>query len=103
MAKGFTLLEVIIAVAIVGFSFGSFLALASQIVSSQTETLKTALATVAAHNALNRAIYLNEDFSDEEVELLGYTFKIEQDFEELMGFRVVKVSAGGLVELYEAR
>jgi general secretion pathway protein I len=105
---GFTLLEVLVAVAIVGFAFGAFIVLAGRTVQSTDELLKTTLSTVAAHNALNEAVYWGKSFENKEVELLGYRLVVNQDFEELMGFRVVKVEAGttekgALVELYEVR
>jgi len=106
--KGFTLLEVLVAVAIVGFAFGAFIILSGRTVQSTDELLKTTLSTVAAHNALNEAVYLGKGFEGKEIELLGYKIVVNQDFEELMGFRVVKVEAGtqekgALVELYEIR
>ncbi len=108
MRSGFTLVEVLIAVAVVGFSFGAFLVLAGKTVQSTDELLKTTLSTVVAHNCLNEALYGGKSFSGKEVELFNYKIKVDQDFEELMGYRVAKVGAGTsdrgiLVELYEVR
>jgi len=106
--RGFTLLEVLVAVAIVGLAFGAFLVLSGRSVTSADEILKTTLSTLAAHNAIDEAIYLGRSFDKTPVELLNYTIIVSQDFEELMGYRVVKVEAGtedrgNLVELYEVR
>ena len=108
MKKGFTLLEVLVAVAIAGMAFGVFIVLAGRSADSTDLLLKTTLSTVAAHNALNAIIYGGKAFNDEEVDILGYRVKVNQNFEDLMGFRVVKVESGTpdrgvLVELYEAR
>ncbi|WP_457677972.1 prepilin-type N-terminal cleavage/methylation domain-containing protein [Thermovibrio sp.] len=106
--KGFTLIEVLIATAIVGFSFGAFLVMAGKIVDSSDLLLKTVISALAAHNGLNEAVYGGKDLNGEEVEILRYKLLLTQDFEELMGYRVVKVGAGTpdrgkLVELYEVR
>jgi general secretion pathway protein I len=108
MRSGFTLLEVLVAVFIVALSFGAFLVLAGRSVSSSDELLKTCLSTLEANNALNEAVYGGKLFKDEEVNLLGYRLNLSQDFEELMGFRVVKIFSGTpdrgyLVELYEVK
>lgn len=108
MKKGFTLLEVLVAVAIAGMAFGTFIVLAGRSADSTDLLLKTTLSTVSAHNAINSIIYGGKTFNNKETEILGYRVKINQDFEDLMGFRVVKVEAGTpdrgvLVELYEAR
>lgn len=108
MKKGFTLLEVLIAVAVAGMAFGTFIVLAGRSADSTDLLLKTTLSTVGAHNAINSIIYGGKTFNGKELEILGYRVKVNQDFEELMGFRVVKVESGTpdrgvLVELYEAR
>ena len=108
MRKGFTLLEVLVAVAIAGMAFGTFIVLAGRSADSTDLLLKTTLSTVAANNAINSIVYGGKSYNDKSVNVMGYTIKINQDFEELMGFRVVKVEAGTpdrgvLVELYEAR
>ena len=108
MKKGFTLLEVLVAVAIAGMAFGTFIVLAGRSADSTDLLLKTTLSTVSAHNAINSTVYGGKTFNNKETEILGYRVKINQDFEDLMGFRVVKVEAGTpdrgvLVELYEAR
>ena len=108
MRKGFTLLEVLVAVAIAGMAFGTFIVLAGRSVDSSDLLLKTTLSTVCAHNAINSIVYGGKNFSNKDSEVLGYKIKINQDFEDLMGFRVVKVEAGTpdrgvLVELYEVR
>ena len=96
------------AVAIAGMAFGTFIVLAGRSADSTDLLLKTTLSTVSAHNAINSIIYGGKTFNNKETEILGYRVKINQDFEDLMGFRVVKVEAGTpdrgvLVELYEAR
>jgi len=108
LRSGFTLIEVLVAVAVIGFAFGAFLILAGRTAQSTDELLKTTLSTVAAHNALNEAVYGGKTFTGKEINLFNYTIKVNQDFEELMGYRVVKVGAGTpdkgvLVELYEVR
>ncbi len=104
----FTLLEVLVAVAIVGIAYGTFVLLSGRIVQTTDTLLKTALATVVANNAIDEVLYRGKTFSGEEVELLGYSFGVKQDFEDLMGFRILKVSVGTettgeVVEIYEAR
>ncbi|MEO2066387.1 MAG: type II secretion system protein [Desulfurobacteriaceae bacterium] len=106
--SGFTLIEVLVAVAVLGFSFGAVLVLSGRTVQSTDELLKTTLSTVAAHNCLNEAVYGGKNFNGKSVELFNYKISISQDFEELMGYRVVKLGAGTedrgvLVELYEVR
>lgn len=108
MRKGFTLLEVLIATAIAGMAFGTFILLAGRSADSTDLLLKTTLSTVVANNSINSIVYGGKSFNGKKVNILGYTVKVNQDFEELMGFRVVKVEAGTpdrgvLVELYEAR
>ena len=108
MKKGFTLLEVLVAVAIVGFAFGTFIAFAGRIVDSTDLLFKTTLSSIAAHNSINEVIYGGKSFNNREVNILNYTVKVNQDFEELMGFRVTKVEAGTddrgkLAEVYEVR
>lgn len=108
MRKGFTLLEVLVATAIAGMAFGTFIVLAGKSADSTDLLLKTTLSTVAANNSINSIIYGGKSFNDKEVNILGYTVKVNQDFEDFMGFRIVKVKAGTpdrgvLVELYEAR
>ena len=104
--KGFTLLEVIIAVAIAGMAFSAFILLSGKTAETTTISLKTTLSTVAAHNAIDEAIYMGKN--DEKEDILNYEIELKQDFEELMGYRIVKVQAGTedtgmVVELYEAR
>ncbi len=89
-------------------AFGTFIVLAGRSADSTDLLLKTTLSTVAANNSINSIIYGGKSFNNKEVNILGYRVKVNQDFEELMGFRVVKVEAGTpdrgvLVELYEAR
>ena len=89
-------------------AFGTFIVLAGRSADSTDLLLKTTLSTVAASNSINSIIYGGKSFNNKEVNILGYSVKVNQDFEELMGFRVVKVEAGTpdrgvLVELYEAR
>ncbi len=108
MKKGFTLLEVLFAVAVLGFSFGAFLLLAGKSLDASDELLKTTLASVLANNLLNEVLYGGKEVSGNKVELLNYKFTASQDFEEVMGFRIVKVEVGtqdkgNLVEVYEAR
>ena len=108
MRIGFTLLEVLVAVAIAGLAFGTFITLAGRSADSTDLLLKTTLSTVAAHNSINAIVYGGKTFNDRKVDILGYTVTVNQDFEDLMGFRVVKVDAGTpdrgvLIELYEAR
>ncbi len=108
MRKGFTLLEVLVAVAIAGMAFGTFIVLAGRSANSTDLLLKTTLSTVAANNAINSIVYGRKSYNDKPINVMGYTVKVNQDFEELMGFRVVKVEAGTpnrgvLVELYETR
>ncbi len=108
MKKGFTLLEVLFAVAVLGFSFGAFLLLAGRTLDTSDELLKTTLASVVANNSINEVLYGGKEVSGKEEELLNYKFTVSQDFEEVMGFRIVKVEVGteergNLVEVYEAR
>jgi len=108
LKAGFTLLEVLVAVFIVGISFGAFLTLASRSVEVSDEILKTTLSTVAADNAISEVIYGGRSYTGRKVNILGYEITVNQDFEELFGFRIVKVNAGTadrgeLVEIYEAR
>ncbi len=108
MKKGFTLLEVLFAVAVLGFSFGAFLLLAGRSLDTSDELLKTTLASVLANNLLNEVLYGGKEVPGSRVELLNCEFTASQDFEEVMGFRVVKVEVGteekgNLVEVYEAR
>ncbi len=89
-------------------AFGTFIVLAGRSADSTDLLLKTTLSTVAASNSINSIVYGGKSFNNKEVNILGYSVKVNQDFEELMGFRVVKVEAGTpdrgvLVELYEAR
>jgi prepilin-type N-terminal cleavage/methylation domain-containing protein len=106
--KAFTLLEVLIAVAIAGFAFGTFLTLAGKSLDTTDLYLKTTLSSIAAHNGINEAVYGGKSFNRGSVYILNYKIEVNQDFEELMGFRIVKVEAGTegrgkLVELYESR
>jgi general secretion pathway protein I len=108
MRSAFTLLEVLIAVAIVGMAFGAFLLLSGRIVETTDVLLKTTLSTLAANNALNEILYMRKSYNNREVDILNYRITVNQDFEDLMGFRVLKVEAGTpetgkLVELYEVR
>ncbi len=107
-SKGFTLLEVIIAVAIAGMAFSAFILLSGKTAETTTISLKTTLSTVAAHNAIDEAIYMGKNKNDEKEDILNYEIELKQDFEELMGYRIVKIQAGTedtgmVVELYEAR
>ncbi|ADY73553.1 hypothetical protein Dester_0913 [Desulfurobacterium thermolithotrophum DSM 11699] len=104
--KGFTLLEVIIAVAIAGMAFSVFLILSGRIAETSVLSLKNTLSTIAAHNLLDETVYMGK--SNRDTYILNYKIKAKQDFEELMGYRIVKVQAGTednemMVELYEAR
>lgn len=106
--NGFTLLEVIIAVAIAGMAFSALILLSGRTVETTTVSLKTTLSTIAAHNAMDEIVYMGMDKNDDTESMLNYRIKLKQDFEELMGCRIVKVRAGtndiGMaVELYEAR
>jgi len=108
LRTAFTLIEVLVAVAIVGLAFGAFLTLAARSFDTTDLYLKTTLSSIAAHNAINEIVYGGKSFNNENVDVLNYRIKVNQDFEELMGFRVVKVEAGTeergkLVELYESR
>ncbi len=108
MRRAFTLLEVLISVVIVGLAFGTFVVLSGRIVDTTDLLLKTTLSSVAAHNAVNEIVYGGKSFEGKDLEILNYTFKVNQDFEELMGFRVVKVEVGTpergkLAEVYEVR
>ena len=108
MRSAFTLLEVLIAVAIVGMAFGAFLVLSGRIVETTDILLKTTLSTLAANNAVNEILYMGKNYSNKEVDILNYKITVNQDFEDLMGFRVLKVEAGTpengkLVEIYEVR
>ncbi|ADU96361.1 type IV pilus modification PilV family protein [Thermovibrio ammonificans] len=108
MRYGFTLLEVLIATAIVGMAFGAFILLTTSAVSTADQQFKTAVSAVAAHNCINEAVYLNRSCQNKKVEVLGCTVELKQDFQEIMGIRVVRVEArtpnwGKLVEVYEAR
>ncbi|WP_163327778.1 prepilin-type N-terminal cleavage/methylation domain-containing protein [Desulfurobacterium thermolithotrophum] len=104
--EGFTLLEVIIAVAIAGMAFSAFLILSGKTAETTVLSLKNTLSTIAAHNLLDEAVYMGK--SNRDTYILNYKIKVKQDFEELMGYRIVKVQAGTednemMVELYEAR
>ena len=108
MRNAFTLLEVLIAVAILGMAFGAFILLSGRIVETTGVLLKTALSTIAANNAVNEILYMGKNYNNREVNVLNYQITVNQDFEDLMGFRILKVEAGTaetgkLVELYEAR
>jgi prepilin-type N-terminal cleavage/methylation domain-containing protein len=108
MKKGFTLLEVLVAVVIVGFAFGTFIAFAGKIVDTTDLLFKTTLSSVVAHNSINEILYGGKSFNDRKVDILNCTVEVNQDFEELMGFRVTKVEAGTedrgkLAEVYEVR
>ncbi|MEO2068357.1 MAG: type II secretion system protein [Desulfurobacteriaceae bacterium] len=104
MKPAFTLLEVIIAVAIVGLAFSSFLALSGKMVEITTVSLKTTLSTVAVHNAINEVVYARKSKNGKKETVLNYEIKLKQNFEDLMGYRVVKVEDWeGLVEVYEVR
>ena len=51
---------------------------------------------------------MGKNYSNKEVDILNYKITVNQDFEDLMGFRVLKVEAGTpengkLVEIYEVR
>jgi general secretion pathway protein I len=106
--KGFTLIEVLIATAIAGLAFGAFVVLATTAAKTADQVAGTVAATVAAHNCLNEAVYLNRSCQGKEEELLNQKVELNQDFQEVMGVRVVKVEGGTpnwgkLVELYEVR
>jgi general secretion pathway protein I len=107
MKEAFTLLEVLIAVVIVGVAFGAFIVLSGKIVETTDVLLKTTLSTVAASNAVNEILYMGKSYNRREENILNYSITVNQNFEELMGFRVLKVEAGTqgekLVEIYEVR
>ena len=93
---------------IAGMAFSAFILLSGKTAETTTTSLKTTLSTIVAHNAINEAIYMGKSKSDEEENILNYEIKLNQDFEELMGYRIVKIQAGAedtgmVVELYEAR
>lgn len=107
MEKAFTLLEVLVAVAILGMAFGAFILLSGKIVETTDSLLKTTISTVAANNAVNEILYMGRSYNNKKESILNYPVTVNQNFEELMGFRVLKVEAGTqeekLVELYEVR
>ena len=79
-----------------------------RIVETTDILLKTTLSTLAANNAVNEILYMGKNYSNKEVDILNYKITVNQDFEDLMGFRVLKVEAGTpengkLVEIYEVR
>jgi general secretion pathway protein I len=88
--------------------FGSFIVLAGNTVRTTDYLMKTALATVVANNAVNEAVEVGRSFTGKKEEVLNLQFTVNQDFEDLMGFRVLKISVGTedlgeLIEVYEAR
>ncbi|SMP08477.1 general secretion pathway protein I [Desulfurobacterium pacificum] len=102
LRNGFTLLEVLLAIAIAGMAFGAFLLLSSKSVDITNRIFTQFIETVAAHNCINEIIYNHKDYNGKTVEILNRQITVKQDFENLMGFRVVKVKAGD-VEVYEIR
>ena len=81
MRGGFTLLEVLVAVAIAGLAFGTFITLAGRSADSTDLLLKTTLSTVAAHNSINTIVYGGKAFNKKKIDVLEYTITVNQDFE----------------------
>ena len=104
MKSAFSLLEVIIAVAIVGLAFSTFITFSGKTVETTTVSLKTTISAIAVHNAINEVVYARKSKNGKEDTVLNYKVKLKQDFENLMDYRVVKVEdLEGLVEVYEVR
>ena len=106
--KGFTILEVLIAVLLLGLAFGTFAVSAGRLVDASLSASEVAVACVVAGNAVSEVLELGKAYTGKEVSLMGVSLKVEQDFEDFMGFRIVtlRVSSsltGRGVELYEAR
>jgi len=100
--SGFTLIEVILAVAVAGMAFSAFLLLSSKSIDVTNRIFKQFTETIAAHNCINEVIYNHKECNGKTVEVLNRKINVKQDFETLMGFRVTKVKAGD-VEIYEIR
>ena len=100
--KGFTFLEVLIAVAIAGLVFSSFLTLSSKSLDVSLKVFKTFTNTIAAHNAANEILYEGKSFNNKTVEIFKEPVNVNQDFTTVMGFRLLKVNADGVV-IYEIR
>jgi len=105
--KGFSLLEVLIAVAIMGIAFSSFIALSTKNLELSGKSLKLTLSTVAAHDILDEEVYLGRDRGEGVFNIANVTLDFKEDFENVMGYTVSKVSIvdekGYIVEIYEVK
>ena len=108
MAKGFTLLEVLIAVVLLSLAFGAFAVSAERLVSASLSASEATVAGVVASNAMNEAVNLGRAYTDRTLNVMGVSLKVEQSFENFMNFRVVSITVtssltGREFSLYEAR
>jgi len=82
--------------------FGSFLTLSSKSLDVSLKVFKTFTNTIAAHNAANEILYEGKSFNNKTVEIFKEPVNVNQDFTTVMGFRLLKVNADGVV-IYEIR
>ena len=104
MKKGYSLIEVLLALAILGLAGSLVLEFIGKFYELSISGLKTTLCSVLVHNSINEIVFEGKTFNDKELECAGQTFTIKQDFESIANLRVLKViCTQGNVEIYEVR
>jgi general secretion pathway protein I len=105
--KGFSLLEVLIAVAVMGLAFSAFISLSGSNIELSDRSFKLTLSTIAAHDVMDEDIYLGKSDAEGTFDIANRTLNFKKDFEDLMGYRISKVAIlddrGVVIEIYEVK
>ncbi len=107
MRKGFSLLEVLIAVAVMGLAFSAFISLSGNSLELSEKSFMLTLSSIAAHNVMDEDIYSGKSDAEGTLNMANRTLNFKKDFEDLMGYRILETSIvdekGVIVELYEVK
>ena len=107
MERGFTLLEVLIATAIMAMAFSVFIAISGRNLNVSDRAIKTTLSSILANNLIYERLFMGKEVSSGNRTILGYNLYFTENSTNLMNFEVIGVQVGEkgepLIRVYEAR
>ncbi|NIA12196.1 MAG: prepilin-type N-terminal cleavage/methylation domain-containing protein [Nitrospiraceae bacterium] len=94
MGKGFTLLEVLIATAIMAMAFSVFIAISGRNLNVSNRAIKTTLSSILANNLIDECLYMGKDASNGNKTMLNYNLYFTENSTNLMSYRILSIQVG---------